>query len=245
MRPALRACVNSALDPLCSPRCSRAAHQTLAPYASKRLRSDKAASEQAHPFHGYYADMLDAPLHRVQPGTRTSPAPSPPDEPPKTEKEETLVKARVVFGSRLAGPAERRREIDKASQNVAGILVPPRPEEPDNCCMSGCANCVWDRYGDELEEWAEQSAKARNKVQEQRRRGKATGMMAKEYGMPNHAAVSMDDDGGGTETKWSGTDSFGQGGADLFADIPVGIRVFMKTEKKLKERQKRERAAVG
>lgn len=29
-----------------------------------------------------------------------------------------------------------------------------RPQEPDNCCMSGCVNCVWDVYREEVEEWA-------------------------------------------------------------------------------------------
>ncbi|KAJ6781423.1 hypothetical protein PWT90_02261 [Aphanocladium album] len=49
-------------------------------------------------------------------------------------------RARVIFGSRLLGPAER---ADRAagrqakSTTIAGVLVPPRPEEPDNCCMSG------------------------------------------------------------------------------------------------------------
>ena len=136
-----------------------------------------------------------------------------------TAKEETLAKARVVFGSRLAGPAERREQIDKLSTNVAGIMVPPKPEEPENCCMSGCVNCVWDRYRDELEEWAEMSGKARAKLNQQR------------------AGGSMDDAGGGNEVLW---DPLGTGGSDLFADIPVGIREFMKVEKKLKERKRRE-----
>jgi len=202
-----------------------------------------------HPFQGYYADLLDAPLRSVQPGTRTAPTPPPPDELPKTEKEEQLAKARVVFGSRLAGPVERRRAIEAHSQNVAGIVVPPRPGEPDNCCMSGCVNCVWDQYRDELEEWAAKSAEARAKLIEQRTTGRATGMMAREAGMPKHVAVSMDDDGGGSETNWAagdGMETFGDaGGADLFADIPVGIREFMKTEKKLKEKRQMEGSHKG
>lgn len=187
--------------------------------------------------------MLDKPLHSVAPQTKTPPAPPPPDDLPMTDKEERIAKARVVFGSRLAGPGERRREIEKASQDVAGIMVPPKPEEPDNCCMSGCVNCVWDQFRDELEEWAEQTTKARLKLQEQREKGSATGMMAKEQNMPNHVAVSMDDDGGGTETNWEAhsMESFGSKGEDLFAGIPVGIREFMKTEKMLKEKHKRER----
>ena len=196
---------------------------------SKRHRSDNTTSKR-HTFEGYVADKLDAPLYSVRPQTRTRPQPPPPDELPKTEKEETLAKARVVFGSRLAGPVERREQIHKLSTNVAGILVPPKPEEPDNCCMSGCVNCVWDRYRDELEEWAEQSAKARAKLSTQKPSGQQGG--------------TMDDDGGGSQAIW---DPLGAGG-DLFADIPVGIREFMKTEKRLKERHRlarEQRAGAG
>jgi hypothetical protein len=50
----------------------------------------------------------------------------------------------------------------------------------------------------------------------------------------------MDDDGGGSQAIW---DPLGAGGGDLFADIPVGIREFMKTEKKLKERHRLAREA--
>lgn len=247
MRQLRRACATSNLRSLCYPQHLCVAQRVPAQHTSKRFQSDNTSSEQAFPFKGYYEDSLDAPLHSISPATRTAPAPPPHEELPKTEKEKTVEKGRIVFGSRLAGPAERRHEIEKASQNVAGIMVPPRPEEPDNCCMSGCVNCVWDRYRDEIEEWAEASARARAKVQEQRLKGNATGMMAKDRNMPAHVAISMDDDGGGSETNWTGEggmESFGlgEGGADLFAGIPVGIREFMKTEKKLKERRKREKA---
>jgi hypothetical protein len=59
-----------------------------------------------------------------------------------------------------------------------------------------------------------------------------------ESGVPSHVAVSMDDDGGGSEGNWS---MEGGGDEDLFEDIPVGIREFMKTEKKLKMMQKEQR----
>ncbi|KAF2033595.1 hypothetical protein EK21DRAFT_98023 [Setomelanomma holmii] len=187
--------------------------------------------EQARPITGFYAEMLKKPTSEVQPLTKTSPEPPPPESRPKTQKEQTLEKARIVFGSKLAGPAERRKEIAAASQIIAGVTVPPRPEEPDNCCMSGCVNCVWDLYRDEMEEWAEKSAQARAAMQAQRQKGVGTGQMVAGSEVPTHVAVSMDDDGGGSETNW-GLDAGGERG--LFDDIPVGIREFMRTEKKLK-----------
>ncbi|KAI7242594.1 hypothetical protein KC352_g14686 [Hortaea werneckii] len=72
--------------------------------------------------------------------------------------------------------------------------------------------------------------------------------MVAEPNMPNHVSTSMDDDGGGSETNWEamgGMESFGDGQGDLapvkdlFAGVPVGIREFMKTEKKLKEKKKK------
>ena len=154
---------------------------------------------------------------------------------PKSQKEITLERARAVFGSK-PGVRERRIEIDAASTDVAGIRVPPKPTEPDNCCMSGCVNCVWDMYRDEMEEWAEQSAKARAAIQAKREASESAGSVATEQGAPSRTAVSMDDDGGGSETNWTGS----TGDDKLFDDIPVGIREFMKTEKKLKERHKAE-----
>lgn len=171
--------------------------------------------------------------------THTSPEPPPPESLPKTDKEETLAKARVIFGSSLAGPAERTYAIKAASREVAGVLVPPKPAEPDNCCMSGCVNCVWDLYRDEMEEWAAKSSEARAKMQAQRESGQTAEVTSQEAF--TQSATSMDDDGGGSETNWTppaNQDS-------LFDDIPVGIREFMRTEKKLKEKQKAERAATA
>ena len=209
---------------------------------SKRGYAD---DRQPQALQDYEDDLLDAPLHSVQPGTRIAPAVPPPEELPKTEREEQLAKARVVFGSRLAGPVERREALDRASQMVAGVLVPPKPAEPDNCCMSGCVNCVWDLYRDEMEEWAAKSAEARQKMTAQRTSGQGTGTMASGSGTPSHVAVSMDDDGGGSETNWAGEESFGEGNVDLFSSVPVGIREFMKTEKKLKERHIKEQSIGG
>ncbi|KAI1468981.1 oxidoreductase-like protein [Daldinia caldariorum] len=160
-------------------------------------------------------------------------------------------KARIIFGSRLAGPAERAERlaaIRNRSTLIAGVLVPPRPEEPDNCCMSGCVNCVWDRYRDEMEEWASASDRAEKALQaQQAQRGEPTKEVPDVAESPL-SATSVDDDGGGSETNWQpdlkladrpkiAKDFWDD---ELYKDVPVGIREFMKQEKRLKEKHIRE-----
>lgn len=62
--------------------------------------------------------------------------------------------------------------------------------------------------------------------------------------------MSVDDDGGGSETNWDGAEIGSGGGREagmekLFEGVSVGIREFMRTEKRLKERHKREGAPGG
>ncbi|KJZ78532.1 hypothetical protein HIM_01923 [Hirsutella minnesotensis 3608] len=148
----------------------------------------------------------------------SQPAPTP----PSTAAE----KARIVFGSSLAGPAEQAERVAaKRSQStyIAGVLVPPRPEEPDNCCMSGCVNCVWDRYRDEVEEWSAKKSEAQARLAER--------------------GGTVDADGGGSESNWGvrlgdakiAKDLWDE---DVFEGVPVGIREFMKQEKRLRDKHK-------
>ncbi|ORY61741.1 oxidoreductase-like protein [Pseudomassariella vexata] len=195
--------------------------------------------------------------------TSAAPVPTPSSE-PKTAQE----KAKIIFGSALAGPAERAerlKAIKDRSTLIAGVLVPPRPEEPDNCCMSGCVNCVWDRYRDEVEEWAFATAKAERTLQKQRAQGPVDVMggvgavkgqeLLKGPGAAMSSAVnealSMDDDGGGSDTNWDVNEvpdakiSKNLWDEDLYKGVPVGIREFMRTEKKLKNRHAQEDSVGG
>ncbi|KAF4553738.1 Hypothetical protein D9617_6g094700 [Elsinoe fawcettii] len=262
------------------------AHRAIRPGFQRRYQSNKPDNSQKIPLEGYYADILSRPSRSTsdsKPSTATptptsaastatqtstsSPSPAStaipvtsttPTQSEKTDKEEREARARVVFGSRLAGPG-RQRELAKGSRMIAGVLVPPRPEEPDNCCMSGCVNCVWDLYRDELEEWAAANAEAKAKMASLKAgkggRGTVAGDKKKEGRgevmgeglgtgigkVPTHVAVSMDDDGGGSETNWT----LNSGKDDLFGGIPVGIREFMRTEKLLKQRHAQEKSLGG
>ncbi|KAF9873411.1 oxidoreductase-like protein [Colletotrichum karsti] len=222
---------------------------------------------QAHPLGAYYEMILTKPqpipdekpeeppsssaIKQEEQGRKTSPLspdhPEPsaeaqsaqpvPTPPPQTAAE----KASIVFGSALAGPAERKKRLEELrnqSTRVAGVLIPPKPEEPDNCCMSGCVNCVWDRFREEMEEWSAANAEAQMKLREEQ--------AAK--GQPVSDTVSMDDDGGGSETNWVPKDpkiAKDMWDEKLYGDIPVGIREFMKTEKKLKAIHEKEGTVGG
>lgn len=202
--------------------------------SSARHSNDTQQPTQAQPLSGYYADLLSSPM----PTDSTTATPTPANTAKTKTKED---RARVVFGSRLAGSGYERRSSDTPDatwRTINGVPVPPRPAEPDNCCMSGCVHCVWDDYRDEVEGWAMRLQEAQaNKLGGSGPREQ--GISAKK-GMHRSevadASTSMDDDGGGSETNWDGGDP-----AELFSGIPVGIREFMRTEKRLKERHKREK----
>lgn len=118
-------------------------------------------------------------------------------------------------------------------------------------------NCVWDRYRDELEEWAgarrEAEATLRKEKSFQREKRKrqqgglaGTGLMLGqgEKGA-THTVISMDDDGGGSESNWGTGLNTNFTSEDLFKGVPVGIREFMKQEKRLKEKHAREGTSGG
>ncbi|KAG5959213.1 hypothetical protein E4U57_000822 [Claviceps arundinis] len=141
-------------------------------------------------------------------------------------------KTRIIFGSRPRhlGPADQADKLaqkEAQSTYVAGVLVPPKPEEPDNCCMSGCVNCVWDRFREDMEEWT-----------------------AKKH----EAQAAADGDSGGTDgTFVTSAPTMGRNETiaedawddEVYKGVPVGIREFMKQEKRLKERHAREEAVGG
>jgi predicted nucleic acid-binding Zn-ribbon protein len=135
-----------------------------------------------------------------------------------------------VFGSSGSSRRSHKDEIALASKEIAGIKVPPKPTEPtgDDCCMSGCVNCVWDIYREEFEEWSAAAKSAREKMAAMQRDADGEAGAA--------AASSVDDDGGGSETLWIQEDAE-EDKKDPFADVPVGMREFMRIEKMLKEKQ--------
>ncbi|EAS29871.3 uncharacterized protein CIMG_08617 [Coccidioides immitis RS] len=211
-----------------------------------QIRAHKTLSQgsqvsQAYPLKGYYSDILSHPTRVANPARHDpSTPPAPAAQASSDTREPTPAeKMSIVFGTRLAGPGYTSRynpttPPDSTWQTINGVPIPPRPSEPDNCCMSGCVHCVWDDYRDDIEEWAARVREAKNRAK----------VMIEAGGDVRHkprrevesASMSMDDDGGGSEGNWVG-DPLSTEAEDLFEGIPVGFREFMKTEKRLKQKK--------
>jgi len=176
----------------------------------------------------YYSLLLSSPLPPSVPPSTSSKAPglraaaqrthSTPSTPPV---------AKIVFGSRLVSPAAAR---------VHKGWAEARPAEPDNCCMSGCVHCVWDLYREEVEEWAARQKHAHRSAVD-RESEKARSMRGRGRRGSGEESEGLGDLNG-VEGGYEGVDLVQEG---LFDMVPVGIREFMNTEKRLRERKQAEK----
>ena len=190
-------------------------------------------NSQAQPLGDFYTDLLNQPIPKASKATSSSSLPTF----VRSGDESKEARAQKLFGNLKGSGYERTtdRTPDATWRTMNGVPVPPRPGEPDNCCMSGCAHCVWDDYRDDVEQWAHRlrEAQAKGSVPSEERTTKAH-MARPEVAS---ASGSMDDDGGGSESLWT-TPSPGADEDALFSEIPVGIREFMATEKRIRDRKK-------
>ncbi|KAF4626743.1 hypothetical protein G7Y89_g11412 [Cudoniella acicularis] len=222
---------------------------------TRQNSSNKPSTHQANPIGDYYASILESSSPAISSKPPTTATSSTPPISSVAELAPSTPEPAILFSSRLSSPLERRSEIKKKSVLVAGLWVPPKPDEPDNCCMSGCVNCVWDRYGEELEEWAvarkaaDQALRKENSLEKGRKRRHGTGlsgtglMLGEGEKGAQHTMVSMDD--GGSESNWGTGLDTDFTSEELFKGVPVGIREFMKQEKRLKEKHAREGTKAG
>jgi hypothetical protein len=106
--------------------------------------------------------------------------------------------------------------------------------------MSGCVNCVWDRYGEEVEGWAAKKREADKNLKMEKSIEHARQRRRAGHGTGIHGTGMMLGEAKGSETNLgTGLES------DLFKGVPVGILEFMKQEKRLKEKHLREGTRAG
>jgi hypothetical protein len=206
-----------------SPRIARSIH------TSRPLFED-AQEQQAQPLGDYYSDLLSS---HVRPAPPKSKLPTFVQSGDMTKEQ----RAARLFGTIEGSGYEHHISPESTWKTINGVAVPPRPAEPDNCCMRGCVHCVWDDYRDDIEHWAGRLKEAQAKGQQRDEQNPKAYTSRAEV---QHASSSMDDDGGGSEALWNAPSVPGNTdtGEELFQGIPIGIREFMATEKRIRERNR-------
>ncbi|CAI4213400.1 unnamed protein product [Parascedosporium putredinis] len=167
--------------------------------------------------------------------------PSPIREPTPAER------AAVVFGAALSGPS-RRRSIDPAAQAtlVAGVLYREDMEEYAAASTEATRRLAASSSAEDAPSRKEARNSSGHRHSARSSKGRQFGRReAQKEKVDVHAAGSMDDDGGGSESNWAAPVEPQKIAKDLwdeelYKNVPVGIREFMKVEKKLKERHERE-----
>ncbi|KAL0243587.1 hypothetical protein I308_105554 [Cryptococcus tetragattii IND107] len=102
----------------------------------------------------------------------TAPVATSLQEVPRREDEEAsrLVDPVPAMKDASGAKEEQSKEKTKARTKemiVQGIVVPPKPTPPgeEDCCMSGCVNCVYTVYSEELEGYVEALDAAREALE--------------------------------------------------------------------------------
>ncbi|KIW99945.1 uncharacterized protein Z518_10873 [Rhinocladiella mackenziei CBS 650.93] len=186
---------------------------------------------QATPLGDFYTELLSTPIPKGSHADTSLPTFVQSGDESKEER------ARKLFGT-IEGSGYQRTTSDTPDatwRTINGVPVPPRPAEPDNCCMSGCVHCVWDDYRDDVEAWAARVREAQSKSPNWTTDDPKIQIAQSEV---HEASGSVDDDGGGSESLWTTPSSTVNDEDSLFQGIPIGIREFMATEKRIRDRKR-------
>lgn len=104
--------------------------------------------------------------------------------------------------------------------------------------MSGCVDCVWDRYRDEMEFWAAAATRAEEAGRTLEATRHTSGVRAAEDDPRTKTKTSTrGEEMAKTDRPKIAKDFWDD---DLYSNVPVGIREFMKHEKRLKKKHEEE-----
>lgn len=134
-----------------------------------------------------------------------------------------------VFGGRIKGEdrVSSSRILMGEPRVIAGVKVPDKPQEPDNCCMSGCINCVWEIYNDDIKDW-------------EAKRRLAAGKLVKKGGIwpaDFHPPIKLLKPENLPESLRGQNISDKEEDDGAWNRVPVEMRVFAELEKKIKGRK--------
>lgn len=148
-----------------------------------------------------------------------------------------------VFGGRIKGesPKSSSRITRGQPRKIAGIVVPDKPPEPDNCCMSGCINCVWELFRDDLKDWNLQRRLAAEKLHEKGGRWPEDFYPPIRHLADENLPLSLAKNASKARERTSGkTDE-----SEAWGNVPVSIRAFAEFEKKVNKRRAAKKAAAA
>lgn len=150
----------------------------------------------------------------------------------KLDRKSAQERINRIFGGRIKGepPRSSSRIVRNEPRKVVGVLVPSKPLEPDNCCMSGCVNCVWELFNDDLKFW---NAKRKEAAQHLKLQG---GRWPENFDAP----VQFLQPENLPESLANNPTQIGQQDESGWGNVPISIRVFAETEKRLKKKQQQQ-----
>ncbi|KAH3666484.1 hypothetical protein OGAPHI_003480 [Ogataea philodendri] len=146
----------------------------------------------------------------------------------KTDADNPDINIIFGFSGKNKSTKSSRRDVSYRAiqRNIAGVTVPKQPIEPDNCCMSGCANCVWELYNEDLQEWKQITKRAVNNL------------MAQGDNIKEKWPADFDPPPAYLPEKYI-PDELKQNGITRKKEVemPLGLQVFADLEKKLKSKR--------
>ncbi|KAF6012649.1 hypothetical protein HII12_002171 [Brettanomyces bruxellensis] len=131
-----------------------------------------------------------------------------------------------IFSDKNESAKSSRRDVSYKDiyKLIAGIRVPKKPIEPDSCCMSGCINCVWDLFNEDLQYWKAKTQEAVKALEKQENN-------IKEKWPPN-----FDPPPGNLPLKYIPKKLWGERGEQhVKYEIPIGLKVLQEFEEKKRE----------
>ncbi|RLV89548.1 hypothetical protein JA1_005124 [Spathaspora sp. JA1] len=153
---------------------------------------------------------------------------------PKLTPEERIAK---VFGGRIKGDSRESssRMLRGESKVIAGITVPAKPTEPDNCCMSGCINCVWELFDEDVKDWNDKRKRAAKVLIKQGGRWPEEFDAPLKYLPKENLPVSLLNKPELYQAKQSALERSDE--EESWGGVPMAMRVFAQVEKKLKAKK--------